>query len=138
MSYYKSKILNSNFEDAELQVRRLLQKEGFGVLTEIDIQQKLHEKLNVKFRRYKILGACNPLYAYEALKAEDKIGTMLPCNVIIQELKEGRIEIAAVNPIESMMAVKNKSLNEIASEIKEKLAKVIDSLENSDQSPFYF
>ena len=105
-----------------------LSVEGFGVLSEIDIQEKLKEKLNVEFRRYKILGACNPPYAYEALKQEDKFGTMLPCNVIVQELNDDTIEVAAVDPKASMIAVENDQLVKIAVDIREKLEKVITSL----------
>ena len=130
MKYYISTELTANFEDALELVREELQKEGFGVLTEIDIHEKLKEKLNVDFRRYKILGACNPPYAYKALQKEDKIGTMLPCNVIVQELEAGIVEVAAVDPVASMMAVHNDSLGGIATEIKEKLTRVIESLKN--------
>jgi uncharacterized protein (DUF302 family) len=129
MKYYNDKTLNTDFDTAVLNVKETLQKEGFGVLSEIDIHEKLKEKLDVDFRRYKILGACNPPYALKALRAENKIGTMLPCNVIIQELSINEIEVAAVNPIYSMMAVDNVALGPIATEIKEKLEKVILSLE---------
>ena len=130
MKYYISTELKANFEDALEFVRESLQKEGFGVLSEIDIHEKLKEKLNVDFRRYKILGACNPPYAYNALQKENKIGTMLPCNVIVQELEPGIIEVAAVDPVASMMAVQNDSLGGIATEIREKLTRVIESLKN--------
>lgn len=128
MKYYISKTIKTSFENAEKQTIESLKKEGFGVLTEIDIQEKLKEKLNVDFRKYKILGACNPPKAYEALKHEDKIGVMLPCNVIIQELANNEIEVAAVNPAASMMAVENQALESIAGEIKEKLERVISSV----------
>jgi len=105
-----------------------LKKEGFGVLSEINIQEKLKEKLNLDFRKYKILGACNPGYAYKALQLEDKIGVMLPCNVIIQETKNGTIEVAAVNPIVSMSGIENPKLMQIADEIQKKLKTVIDKL----------
>jgi uncharacterized protein (DUF302 family) len=105
-----------------------LKTEGFGVISEIRMHEKLKEKLNVDFRKYTILGACNPPYAYKALQTEDKIGTMLPCNVIVQELSEKQIEIAAVNPIASMQAVKNENLNGIAEEITAKLKRVISNL----------
>ena len=117
-----------NFEQGIQHVTEALKKEGFGVISEIDIQEKLKEKLNVDFRKYKILGACNPPIAYKALQHQDKIGTMLPCNVILQELAPGEIEVAAVDPIYSMIAVENDALAEIANEIKEKLEKVIASL----------
>jgi len=125
MKYYISKKLNTSFEQAVQLATESLKKEGFGVLTEIDIQDKLKEKLNVNFRKYKILGACNPTYAYKALQQEDKVGIMLPCNVIVQELDNNEIEIAAVDPIASMMAIENPNLAGIAGEIKEKLERVI-------------
>lgn len=128
MKYYINKTITTEFNKAVELVTEALKKEGFGVLSEIDIQQKLIEKLNVDFRKYKILGACNPPSAYKALQQEDKIGTMLPCNVIIQEVNESRIEVAAVNPMASMMAVENKKLAGIAGEIKAKLERVIASL----------
>lgn len=128
MSYYRSKILSSSFEEAESRVIDELKKEGFGILTEIDVREKFKEKLDVDFRRYKILGACNPPFAYKALQADDKIGTMLPCNVIIQEISEKEIEIAAIDPVASMQAVENSQLKEIATQIREKLISVIDRL----------
>lgn len=128
MNYYLSKTLRTEFDEAVQLITNALKEEGFGVLSEIDIQEKLKEKLNVEFRRYTILGACNPPYAYEALKQEDKIGTMLPCNVIVQEIKDGTIEVAAVDPKASMMAVENDQLVKITEDIREKLEKVITSL----------
>lgn len=128
MKYYISKKLNTSFEQAVQLVTESLKKEGFGVLTEIDIQDKLKEKLNVNFRKYKILGACNPSYAYKALQLEDKVGIMLPCNVIVQELDSNKVEIAAVDPVASMMAIENPDLAGIAGEIKEKLEKAIASV----------
>ncbi len=126
--YYINKKLKLSFSEAEKRVREELQKEGFGILTEIDVKEKFMEKLNLEFRQYKILGACNPPYAHKALLAEDKIGTMLPCNVIIQESENNEIEVAAVDPLASMQAVDNNSLNKIAAEIRDKLAKVISKL----------
>jgi len=117
-----------DFEQAVQLVTESLKVEGFGVLTEIDIQEKLKEKLNVDFRKYKILGACNPAYAYKALQQEDKIGTMLPCSVIVQELENNEIEVAAIDPAASMMAIENPGLAGIATEIKEKLERVIATL----------
>ncbi len=117
-----------DFELAVKLVTEVLKTEGFGVLSEIDIQQKLKEKLDVNFRKYKILGACNPPNAYKALLHEDKIGTMLPCNVILQELDDNVIEVAAVDPVASMMAVENQSLAGISFEIKKKLERVIAAL----------
>ncbi len=128
MSYYITRKLDYGFDEAVTRVTESLKNEGFGVLSEIDIHTKLKEKLNVDFRKYKILGACNPPYAYKALQAEDKIGTMLPCNVIVQELSKGQVEVASVDPAASMMAVENQQLAGIAGEIKEKLERVIASL----------
>jgi len=128
MNYYFSKTISMDFEQAVQLVTEELKKEGFGVLTEIDIKEKLKEKINVDFRRYKILGACNPPNAYKALQQEDKVGLMLPCNVIVQELDNNVIEVAAINPVASMMAIKNGNLAEIAEEIKVKLERVIASL----------
>jgi uncharacterized protein (DUF302 family) len=128
MKYYISKTLKASFEQAIEQVTESLKAEGFGVLSEINIHEKLKEKLNVDFRRYRILGACNPAYAYKALQAEDKIGTMLPCNVIVQELGNNEIEVAVIDPIASMMAIENPDLAGIAREIKEKLERVIANL----------
>lgn len=128
MKFYISKKINTDFEKAILLVTEALKKEGFGVLTEINIQEKLKEKLDVDFRKYKILGACNPAYAYKALQQEDKIGTMLPCSVIVQELGNIEIEVAAVDPVASMMAVENPGLAGIAGEIKEKLERAVSSL----------
>lgn len=128
MKYYIDKKINGSFDEVVGQVTEALQKEGFGVLTEIDIQQKLKEKVDIDFRKYKILGACNPPYAYQALESEDKIGTMLPCNVVVQELENGEIEVAAVNPVASMQAVENDDLFCISTEILRKLERVIASL----------
>jgi uncharacterized protein (DUF302 family) len=128
MKYYISKKINTNFEQAVHLVTESLKKERFGILTEINLQEKLKEKLDVDFRKYKILGACNPAYAYKAIQQEDKIGTMLPCSVIVQELANNEIEVAAVDPITSMMAAENQGLVEIATEIKEKLERAIASL----------
>jgi uncharacterized protein (DUF302 family) len=128
MKYYISKKISMDFDQAVQLVTESLKKEGFGVLTEINIQEKLKEKLNVDFRRYTLLGACNPAYAYKALQQEDKIGTMLPCSVVVQELENNEIEVAAVDPIASMMAIENSALIEIATEIKEKLERAIASL----------
>ena len=130
MSYYIDKKLNTSFEDAVELVKEALKKEGFGVLSEINVHTTLKEKLNVDFRKYKILGACNPPFAYKALQYENKIGTMLPCNVVIQELGKDEIEVTAVDPVASMMAVDNPQLADIATEIKEKLTRVILSLNN--------
>jgi len=128
MKYYISKKISTDFDQAVQLVTESLKKEGFGVLTEINIQEKLKEKLNVDFRKYKILGACNPAYAYKALQMEDKVGTMLPCSVIIQELGNNEIEVAAIDPIASMMAIENPILKDIATEIQQKLKAAIDNL----------
>ena len=128
MKYYFNKTINEDFESAIEKVTGALKAEGFGILTEIDIQAALKKKLDVDFRPYKILGACNPPFAHKALLAEDKIGTMLPCNVIVQDMGNGQTEVAAVNPVASMQAVKNDSLGEVAGVIEAKLKKVIESL----------
>jgi uncharacterized protein (DUF302 family) len=130
MNYYFNTTVSGDFDKIIESVMTLLNKEGFGVLTEIDIQQTLKKKLNVDFKKYKILGACNPQFAYEALKAENKIGTMLPCNIIVQELDDKRIEVAAINPMVSMQAVKNTQLNSIAQEVSNKLKNVINAIKN--------
>ncbi len=128
MSYYFSKTIQSSFDDAVSRVIEELKKEGFGVLTEINVKETLRKKLDVDFRNYRILGACNPPFAYKALQAEDKIGAMLPCNVVVQETGPGAVEIAAVDPVASMAAVKNDSLAEIAVQVREKLKKVVDNI----------
>ena len=128
MSYYFSKTIEVDFDTAIEKVTEELKKEGFGVLTQIDVQETLKKKLDVDFRKYKILGACNPQFAYEALKAEEKIGTMLPCNVIVQQHENGKVEISAVDPVASMMAIKNDSLRNVALHVQEKLSRVIDTL----------
>lgn len=118
-----------SFEEALSKVREYLEVEGFGILTEIDVKQTLKKKLNVDFQKYIILGACNPSFAYQALLAEDKIGTMLPCNVIVQELENGEVEISAVDPQASMQAVNNPVLADIATQVRQKLNKVIDQMQ---------
>lgn len=129
MNYYFSKKLeNVSFDKVIERVTEELKKEGFGVLTDIDVQATLKKKLDVNFRKYRILGACNPPFAYKALQAENKIGTMLPCNVIVQELDDGKTEVAAVDPVASMQAVENEKLGEIAYEIRVKLEKVIKNI----------
>lgn len=128
MSYYFSRKINESFDKALQRVIDSLKKEGFGVLTEIDVKKTLKKKLDVDFQKYKILGACNPPFAYKALKEENKIGTMLPCNVIVQEISEGEIEVAAVDPVASMKAVENPDLLNIAKQVQKKLKKVILNL----------
>ena len=128
MKYYINTVLDTDFESAIVKVTEALKKEGFGVISDIDIQGKLKEKLNVDFRKYRILGACNPPIAFQALTNEDKIGTMLPCNVIVQEIGNNKIEVAAVDPIASMQAIENEKLGPIAMQVKASLERVIDSL----------
>lgn len=129
MNYYFSKsLINVTFDEAVQKVTESLKEEGFGILTEIDIKATLKKKLDVDFYNYKILGACNPPFAYQALLAEDKIGTMLPCNVIVQEKEAGHVVVSAVNPSASMQAIENKDLQTIANEISVKLQKVINDL----------
>ena len=128
MSYYFSKTLAMSFDEAIIKVTEELKKEGFGIITEIDVKETLKKKLNVDFKKYRILGACNPSFAYQALEAEDKIGTMLPCNVIVQEISEGKTEVAAIDPIASMQAIENPKLREVAEQVQAKLKKVIDNL----------
>ncbi len=128
MSYYFSKIVDDSFEDAIERVTRHLADAGFGVLTTIDVSATLKKKIDVDFKRYTILGACNPRFAYKALQAEDKIGTMLPCNVIVQEMADGKVEVAAVDPMASMMAIQNEALGSIASEVQGMLKNVIEGL----------
>ncbi len=128
MSYYFSKTLGISFDAAVARVTEELQKEGFGVLTDIDVKATLKKKLDVDFRNYRILGACNPALAHQALEAEDKIGTMLPCNVIVQELSDGTVEVAAIDPVASMQAVQSPGLAEVAQQVRGKLQQVIDRL----------
>ncbi len=128
MSYYFSKIVDDNFEDAIDRVTARLADAGFGVLTTIDVSATLKKKIDVDFQRYTILGACNPGFAYKALQAEDKIGTMLPCNVIVQETPEGKVEVAAVDPMASMMAIQNEELGSVANEVQGMLKNVIEGL----------
>ncbi len=128
MSYYFGTKLSLPFDEAVARVTEELKKEGFGIMTEIDVKDALKKKLDVDFRRYRILGACNPAFAYKALQVEDKIGTMLPCNVIVQESSEGKVEVAAIDPIASMQAIENPSLRSIAERVRAKLKKVIESL----------
>jgi uncharacterized protein (DUF302 family) len=129
MSYYFSKVISQgSFENALSKVRDALKEEGFGVLTEIDVKSTLKKKLDVEFRNYRILGACNPQFAYKALQADDKIGTMLPCSVIVQETADGHFEVAAIDPAASMKAIENHDLEKIADMVRVKLKSVIDSL----------
>lgn len=116
------------FEDVLIRVTDGLKKEGFGIITEIDVKETFKNKLGVEFRKYKILGACNPVFAFKAIQAEDKIGAFLPCNVIVQENENGDIVVSSVDPVASMSTVNNLNLNEIAAEVRSKLKNVIDQL----------
>lgn len=128
MSYYFNATVGMPFEEAINKVTAELKKEGFGILTEIDVKETLKKKLNVDFRPYKILGTCNPPFAYEALQAEDKIGLMLPCNVIVQEVSPGLVEVAAIDPAFTMQVIENPSLETIAKAVREKLSKVLTNI----------
>ena len=128
MDYYNSKVLTASFEEAIKVVTEALKTEGFGIISDIDIQAKLKEKLGADFKKYRILGACNPGFAHQALLAEDKIGTMLPCNIVVIEQENGRVEIAAVDPVASMMAIHNPGLEPIALEVSARLKRVIENL----------
>jgi uncharacterized protein (DUF302 family) len=127
MRYYFSKSLDSTLDAAVDRVTDELRKEGFGLLTDIDVRATLKKKLDVEFRAYRILGACNPSFAYQALQEESRIGTMLPCNVIVQETEDG-VEVSAVDPVASMQAVDNPRLGVVAEEVRARLARVVDSL----------
>ena len=128
MSYYLGKVLALGFDESVRRVTEAHKREGFGIITEIDVKATLKHKINVEFRPYRILGACNPALAYEALQLEDKVGTMLPCNVVVQELEPGRVEVAAVDPVASMMAIDNPLLLEKAAFVRAKLEGAIASL----------
>jgi len=128
MAYYFSKTLGTSFNDAVEKVTAALFAEGFGVISEVDLHEKIKYKLGVDFKKYRILGACNPAYSYKALQAEDKVGVMLPCNVLVIEQGDNEIEIAAVNPSDAMMAVHNEVVAEIAVRVGEHLQKALDRL----------
>jgi len=128
MGYYFSKIVKMPFDIAISRVTEELKKEGFGILTDIDVQETLKKKLNVDFQKYKILGACNPPFAHKALEVEDKIGLMLPCNVVVQEISNCEVEVAAIDPIASMQAVENPKIKEVAEQVRSKLRTVINNL----------
>lgn len=128
MSYYFKKLLNVDFDATVARVTQALKDEGFGIITEIDVTETLKNKIGVEFRPYRILGACNPGLAYEALKLEDKVGTMLPCNVVVQELAPGQVEVAAIDPVKSMAAIDNSALLAKAQIVGGRLEKVIRSL----------
>lgn len=128
MGYYIHKAVSTNFDETIDAVTVALTEEGFGVLTDIDIKATLKKKLDVDFRNYRILGACNPPFAYKALQEEEYIGTMLPCNVIVQEGQDGAVHVAAVDPLASMQAVENSGLQGIAQEVRDRLVRVVQSL----------
>ncbi|MCX6174074.1 MAG: DUF302 domain-containing protein [Ignavibacteriales bacterium] len=128
MSYHNSKSVQYSFDEAIAKVTEELKKEGFGILTEIDVKETLKKKLDVDFRKYKILGACNPQFAYKALQTEETLGVLLPCNVVVQEKENGNILVSFINPMESMQVVKNPALEVIAAEVSSKLQKVLESL----------
>jgi uncharacterized protein (DUF302 family) len=128
MEYYFTKTVKTSFDEAIQRTTDALKTEGFGIISEINMHEKFKEKLGIDFKKYRILGACNPGFAYKALQAEEKIGTMLPCNVIVIDKENGETEVSAVNPIASMMAINNPALEPVAMEVTEKLKKVIDAL----------
>ncbi len=128
MSYYFSKLLTTSFDRAIEQVREAMKTEGFGVVSEIDMHSRLKEKLGVDYKRYTILGACSPTFAYQALQVEDKIGTMLPCNFVIIDQGDGKTEVAAVHPVASMKGIENPALEPLAREVTEKLERIIQRL----------
>ena len=128
MAYYFSKTLPIAFDEAVRRTTDALQREGFGIITEIDVKQTLKAKIGVEFRNYRILGACNPKLAHEALQLEDKIGTMLPCNVVVQEVASNQTEVAAIDPVASMQAVDNPNLKEAAARVQTLLRKVVQNL----------
>jgi uncharacterized protein (DUF302 family) len=126
--FIAKKFSNRKFSEMDAKVREELKKEGFGVITEIDIKKTLKEKIDVDFRNYTIIGACNPTFAYKALQTEDKIGILLPCNVVIKETKTGQIEVLAFDPASVMMTMDNPDLEKISQEVREKLTRVLDNL----------
>lgn len=128
MSYYLSRMLPVAFDEAVARTLDALKKEGFGVITEIDVKQTLKEKIGIDFPSYRILGACNPALAYEALKLESKVGTMLPCNVVIRDAGNGQTEVAAIDPVASMQAIDNPELKRAAQQIRAKLSRVVEQL----------
>lgn len=128
MAYHFSKKVDLPFDQAIEKTTSILKENGFGVLSDIDIKSTLKEKLDVDFKKYRILGACNPGYAHQALTSEDHIGLMLPCNVIVQEHEDGTVEVSAIDPVASMQAVENEDLSGVAENVRNLLKKVIDSL----------
>lgn len=128
MKYFNTKIVDYSFDDALIKVAEELKKEGFGILTEVDVKETLKKKIDVDFRKYKILGACNPTFANNALSVEDNLGVLLPCNFVVQENKEGKTQISSVNPAVSMQSVENPNLKPIAKEVSERLSRVMENL----------
>ncbi len=128
MRYYFAKTLTADFATALERTTEALQRAGFGIITEIDVKETLKNKIGVEFRNYRILGACNPKLAYEALEIEDKVGTMLPCNVVVQDIGGGRVEVAAIDPVASMQAIDNPRLRDAATIVQGKLKRVIEGL----------
>ena len=128
MSYYFTRTLDMPFDAAVTHVTETLAAKGFGVLTTIDVKATMKKKLDVDFKPYTILGACNPKLALSALQAEDKIGTMLPCNVIVTETAPGKVEVAAVDPVASMSAIQNPALGDIAGKVRQMMSDVVDAL----------
>jgi uncharacterized protein (DUF302 family) len=128
MSYYLAKTLPITFDEAVARTIDALKQEGFGVLTEIDVKETLHKKIGVDFPNYRILGACNPALAYEAIKLESKVGTMLPCNVVVRDAGNGQTEVAAIDPVASMQAIDNPELKRVAVQVRTKLEKVVAAL----------
>jgi uncharacterized protein (DUF302 family) len=128
MPYYFAKTVHLPFDRAVAKVTAALAERGFGVLTTIDVQQTMKKRVGAEMSPYTILGACNPTFAHQALEVEDKIGTMLPCNVIVRETEEGGVEIAAVDPVASMQAITNPKLAEIAGKVRNLLKETVESL----------
>tara|TARA_R110000824_G_scaffold299397_2_gene487493 strand:+ start:974 stop:1369 length:396 start_codon:yes stop_codon:yes gene_type:complete len=131
MSYYMATTLETSFDEAIARTEAALKTEGFGVLTRVDVKQTLKAKIDIDFRPYTILGACNPTLAHQALQIEDKVGTMLPCNVVVQQKGDGKVEVAAINPVASMQAIDNPELTRAATSVLDKLSRVIEILANS-------
>jgi uncharacterized protein (DUF302 family) len=128
MTYYFAKTITAEFDEAIQRTTEALKREGFGIITEIDVKETLKKKLNVDFRNYRILGACNPTLAHEALQLEDKVGAMLPCNVLVQDIGDGKMEVAAIDPVASMQAIDNPRLKQAAEHVRAKLKKVVEDL----------
>lgn len=128
MKYFHNRVYNDNFENTEAKITEALKERGFGIITSVDVTNTFKEKLNKDFRKYKILGACNPENAYKAINAEDKIGLMLPCNVVVQEKENNQTEIAAVDPVASMQAVDNDAITPVAEKIRDSLKEAIDAV----------